>query len=116
MARVKANSYGNGTVYMGENKFKNPDGSITEVFGYFDSPSGKRTYTDSERNTVVLRSDNIRSVGAVYSGGKAVYIPTEIMTEDEILEEARRLADGKPAEDFLITAAVKLGGKNKAFD
>lgn len=113
MARVKANSYGNGTVYMGENRFKNPDGTITESFGYFNSPSGKKTYTDHERNILVLSSDSDK-VGTIYAHDKLVYAPTEIITESEIFEEAERLADGKTFEDFLITAAVRLGGENRA--
>ena len=115
MARVKANSYGDGTVYLGGNKFKNPDGSIREVTGYFVSPSGKRTYTDADTgDIIVLGSANIREVGTIYNNDAVKYQPTEIMTEQEIREEAERLAGGKLAEKFYADAVRNLGGANKA--
>ncbi len=112
MARVKANSYGNGVVYMGGNLIKQPNGTIIRVKGYFTSPSGKRTYTDDADNILVLKSNDIYEVGTIYAGGEIKYKPSEIMTEDEIMEEAEKM--GEPVENFLLTAAVKLGGANKA--
>lgn len=112
MARVPANSYGNGVVYMGGNLIKQADGTIIRVQGYFTSPSGKRTYTDSANNILVLKSNDIYEVGTIYANGEVRYKPSEIMTEAEIIAEAEKF--GKPVEDFLISAAAKLGGKNKA--
>lgn len=112
MARVPANSYGDGTVYLGGNRIKLPDGAIISVQGYFTSPSGKRTYTDSANSILVLKSADIYEVGTIYANGVVKYKPSEIMTEAEIIAEAEKF--GKPVEDFLISAAVKLGGANKA--
>ena len=112
MARVPANSYGDGTIYLGGNLIKQPDGTIIRVKGYFTSPSGKRTFTDDAGNILVLRSNDIYEVGTIYAGGETKYKPSEIMTEAEIMEEAKKM--GEPVENFLLTAAVKLGGANKA--
>lgn len=112
--RVKANSYGDGTVYMGGNTFKNPDGTITEKYGYFTSPSGKRTYTTKDKEILILKSSDIFAVGSIIQNDEFIYQPSEVMTENEIHEEATRMANGKPVEDFLIAAAKKLGGANRA--
>lgn len=114
MARVKANSYGDGTVYLGGNKFKNPDGNISEVFGYFTSPSGKRTYTNKDGEILILKSSDIFSVGSIIQNNEFTYQPSEVMTENEIYEEAKKMAGDKPVEDFFFDAARKLGGPNKA--
>lgn len=114
MARVPANSYGDGAVYVGGNLIKQADGTIIRVKGYFTSPSGKRTYTDDSGNILVLKAADIHEVGTTYANGEIKYKPSEIMTEFEIVEEAKKIANGAPVEDFLISAAVKLGGANKA--
>ena len=116
MARVKANSYGDGTVYMGGNTFKNPDGTITEKYGYFTSPSGKRTYTTKDKEILILKSSDIFSVGSIIQNNEFTYQPSEIMTENEIYEEAKKMAGDKPVEDFFFDAARKLGGLNKAVE
>lgn len=115
MARVKANSYGNGVVYMGGNLIKQPDGTIMRVEGYFDSPSGKRTYTSPETGHImVLRTKDFERVGTIYHNDETLYEPTEIMTEAEILEEAKKLANGQPVEKYIEAAIRSLGGANKA--
>lgn len=110
MARVAANSYGDGRKYAGGNTFVNADGSTEKVFGYFTSPGGKVTYTYEDESVIVLESDNIREVGTVYKDGEIVYKPAEIMTRAEIVDLAEKLADGQPVEEFLIDAAKALGG------
>ena len=114
MARIPANSYGDGTVYLGGNKFKKPDGSIEERYGYFTSPSGKRTYTNKDQEILILKSSDIFSVGSIIQNDVFTYIPSEVMTENEIYDEAKRMAGDKPVEDFFFDAARKLGGPNKA--
>lgn len=114
MARVKANSYGDGTIYMGGNTIKHPDGSVEEHYGYFTSPSGKRTYTTKNKEILILKSSDIFAVGSIIQNDEFIYQPSEVMTENEIHEEAKRMANGKTVEDFLIAAAKKLGGANKA--
>ena len=115
MARVPANSYGDGTVYLGGNKKRKPDGTIETIVGYHTSPSGKRTYTSPETGHIMtLATRDIERVGTVVYNDEIVYEPSEIMTEQEIMEEAKNLANGQPVEKYIEAAIKKLGGKNKA--
>lgn len=111
MVRVAANSYGDGKKYVGGNTFIHADGSIEKVYGYFTSPSGKATYTYEDDSIIVLESGNVREVGTVYKDDKILYKPSKIMTHAQIVEQAEKLANGKPIEGFFIEAAKILGGE-----
>lgn len=109
MARVPANSYGNGKKYAGGNTFVNADATIENVYGYFTSPSGKVTYTYDDATVIVLEGGNAEEVGTVYKDGEIVFKPTKLMTRAKIVEMAEELANGEAIEPFYIEAVKILG-------
>jgi len=110
MARVPANSYGNGRKYAGGNTFINADGSVEKIYGYHTSPSGKVTYTYEDDSIIVLDGANFKEIGTIYKDNKVIYQPKAVMSYIEIKEKAADLAvAGRPIENYFIEAAKILG-------
>lgn len=111
MSRIPANSYGNGKKYAGGNTFVNADGSLEKVYGYYTSPTGKKTFTYDDERIIVLDGNVVNEIGSVYKDGKIIYKPAKMMSYDRLVAKAEELANGKPVEEFFIEAAIALGGK-----
>ena len=115
MGRIPANSNGDGRVYLGGNLFRAPDGSLHREYGYFTSPSGKRSYCDPSTDEIVtLHSARAEEIGTIYKDDKVVYKPGRLLDGAEILYEAKRIAAGEPMEKYIANAARRLGGDNTA--